>query len=232
MMTSLSRMFTKIRLCCTKTPLKIPTRSTSITTWCAEAQQLYFCSIQLLLIILFCQIPFEIEFSKDFIEGKAPLIPQAEEEEDVSEVLKPKPAAAEEKPTAAEKPADDQQKVLLDSLQGKWKMVSLGQNGDFSSPTDMTPHNIVFAIDGQKYTVTAGDEVQEQGTVAVDSEQDPPHLDQNVTDGPDSGKTHLGIFRLTDGKLENCQGAFGQPRPSTFESEKDSTASLAVFERA
>lgn len=32
---------------------------------------------------LIIQVPFDIEFSKDFIEGKKPLIPEKEEEEEV-----------------------------------------------------------------------------------------------------------------------------------------------------
>lgn len=153
-----------------------------------------------------------------------------EEEEDVSDVLKPRTPPPSEK-AAADSATANSGSPTLDTIQGKWKMISLGQNGDYSNPSDMTAHNIIFAIEGDQYTVTAGEEVQEKGTLTVDADQDPPYLDQTVSDGEDSGKTHLGIFRVVDGKLENCQGGFDQPRPGTFESEAGSTASLAVFER-
>ena len=157
--------------------------------------------------------------------AKAPDDEQAEEEEDVSEVLqaKPEPAAAESEektPTTSEK------------LQGTWKMVSLAQDGNFASPNDVSGANILFIIDGDNYTVSAGDEVQEKGTITVDEKQDPPQLDQHITEGTDAGKAHLGIYRIVDGRLENCQGALDQPRPASFESEAESTASLAVFERS
>ncbi|MEQ9408888.1 MAG: TIGR03067 domain-containing protein [Fuerstiella sp.] len=150
-----------------------------------------------------------------------------QEEEDVSEVLKAQPAKAPA--AAAEKNSPG---VTAESLQGEWKMVSLGPNGNFARPNDMSQAGILFTIDGEKYTVKAGDSIQEQGTVAIDLAQDPPHLDQKLSEGPDSGKSHLGIFRIVDGRLENCQAAFGQPRPTSFDPEGNSTASLAVFERA
>ena len=111
-------------------------------------------------------------------------------------------------------------------------MVSLAQDGNFASPNDVSGANILFIIDGDNYTVSAGDEVQEKGTVSIDEKQDPPQLDQHITEGADAGKAHLGIYRIVDGRLENCQGALDQPRPSSFESAAESTASLAVFERS
>lgn len=149
-----------------------------------------------------------------------------EEEEDVSEVLKPKAAKAASENTA------ESNGVSLETLKGTWKMVSLGQNGDFEKLQDMAAADILLTIDGDKYTVSAGGKNQEEGTLKVDAGQTPVHLDQTLTSGDDSGKTHLGLVRLVDGRLENCQAAFDQPRPAGFESQKDSTASLAVFERA
>jgi hypothetical protein len=52
-----------------------------------------------------------------------------------------------------------------------------------------------------------------------------------VTEGPDAGKSHLGLVRIVDGKLQNCQAAFGEPRPESFESRAGSSDTLAVFER-
>lgn len=152
---------------------------------------------------------------------------ETEEEEDVSDVLKP--AGASSPQPSASKPDDS---FSLKSLQGRWKMVSLGQNGDFENPRDMRSASIIFAIEGDRYSVSAGDKVQEEGTLLVDAKQDPPHLDQKISEGPDAGKSHLGIVRIIDGKLENCQAAFGDERPDSFASGSSTTASLAVFERA
>lgn len=148
--------------------------------------------------------------------AKAPEESAAEEDEDVTEVLKPKTV-----PAAGDVPAE---------LQGRWKMLSLAEPGRFDSPEDVSAADIVFTIDGAAYTVAAGGTVQEQGRLVVDGKQAPSHLDQEVTDGPDAGRKHLGLYRLVDGRLQNCQGAFDQPRPQSFEQPGDS-ASLATFEK-
>lgn len=122
--------------------------------------------------------------------------------------------------------------LTSEAIQGKWKMLSLGQGGSFDKPDDMSQTGIEFAVDGDKYTVTAGGAIQEQGTISIVSSENPAHLDQQVTEGADAGKAHLGLARIVDGKLQNCQAAFGEPRPKGFESEAGSTDTLAIFERA
>ena len=154
---------------------------------------------------------------------KTPEDDAPQEEEDVSEVLRPAAAKTDSASGSA---------LSLDSIQGRWNLISVGQNGNFSELTDMTSAKIVFAIEGDRYTVTGGDEVQEQGTIAVDGAKDPAHLDQNISEGPDKGKSHLGIFRLVDDRLEHVQAAVEQDRPVSFESQENSTASLAVFKRS
>lgn len=147
-----------------------------------------------------------------------------EEEEDVSEVLKPRAANPDSKKRNSG-PATEK------DLQGKWKLTSLGKNGNFAEPDDMSAANIIFVVEGEMYSVMAGDEFVEKGTLTIDVDQNPAQLDQNISEGPDAGKAHLGIFRIVEGKLENCQGAIDQARPTSFDSKDNATASLAVFER-
>lgn len=153
--------------------------------------------------------------------AKAPEEASIDEEEDVSEVLKPKAAPAPAS-NAATVPAE---------LQGRWKMMSLAQGGNFDSPEDVSAADIVFEIKGSDYTVSAGGQVQEKGTLVVDSSKKPAQLDQKIAEGADAGKTHLGLYRIVDGRLENCQAAFDEPRPASFEQPGES-ASLASFVKA
>lgn len=153
-----------------------------------------------------------------------------EEVEDVSEVLRPKkaPAVAD-----AAKPAKDKDPAVTSAvLQGQWKMISIAENGNFESPNDVSAAGIVFAIDGEKYTVSAGGTVQEQGKLILDTSQKPVLMDQKISEGPDAGKSHLGIVRIVDGKLQNCQAAFDEARPENFDSQPNSRNTLAVFERS
>lgn len=155
---------------------------------------------------------------------KTPDEENADEEEDVSEVLKPKSPGPADPPATQEDP-------ISARLQGSWKMISLGRDGAFDKPDDVSGAEIVFRIEGENYSVSAGGNSVEEGTLLVDEKQSPPHLDQKVSSGPDAGKSHLGIVRFTDDRLEHCQGGIDQPRPSGFESENAAGASLAIFER-
>ncbi|MEZ6131045.1 MAG: TIGR03067 domain-containing protein [Planctomycetaceae bacterium] len=160
---------------------------------------------------------------------KSPSDSETEEEEDVSEVLRPKkdPTEDNKAPSAADKAT-----LAAADLQGAWKMISIAQNGDFENPSDTSAAGIVFTIDGEKYTVAAGDDVQEQGTLTLNTAESPVQMDQQIGEGPDAGKSHLGIVRIVDGRLQNCQAAFGEARPENFEPQKDSKNTLAIFERA
>lgn len=146
----------------------------------------------------------------------------AEEEEDVSEVLRAKPP---EPGTSAPK------QLSLGDLNGKWKMVSLGQAGNFTEMQDMTEAGIVFEIKDSTYAVIAGGATQEQGSIVLDASQDPAHFDQEVSEGDDKGKKHLGLLKLVDGKLHNCQADFGRDRPANFDGG-NADATLAIFDRA
>lgn len=143
--------------------------------------------------------------------------PAGSAEEDVSDVLRPKAA-----------PAGKSAKVTLEQLAGQWKMVSLGQKGNFAELQDMAAAGIVFEITGSNYTVKAGDAVQEQGTIVLDASQTPAHFDQELTDGVDKGKKHLGLVKLVDGQLHNCQADFDKDRPGSFDAG-NADATLAIF---
>ena len=77
----------------------------------------------------------------------------------------------------------------------------------------------------------AGGATQEQGSIVLDASQDPAHFDQEVSEGDDKGKKHLGLLKLVDGKLHNCQADFGRDRPANFDGG-NADATLAIFDRA
>lgn len=165
--------------------------------------------------------------NKLFKIAKSPEDDAAEsEEEDVSSVLTAPPPTSK---TAAAQAATGA--LSSKDLQGKWKMISLGKAGQFDKPDDMASAGIEFIVDADKYRVVAGGATQEQGILILNTSETPVHMDQQVTDGPDAGKSHLGLVRIVDGKLQNCQAAFGDPRPGSFDSESGSTATLAIFAR-
>lgn len=153
-----------------------------------------------------------------------------EEEEDVSSVLRKPAQTTATAPAAAAAPAKSE--LTSEALQGKWKMLTLGLGGNFDKPDDVSGAGIEFVVTGDKYSVSAGGTVQEQGILTFVATEKPAQLDLLVAEGPDAGKSHLGLVRIVDGKLHNCQAAFGEARPQSFESAAGSTNTLAIFERA
>ena len=127
--------------------------------------------------------------------------------------------------------SSDETPVTLEALQGKWKMVGVGKNGNFAPPTMVANMKIYMTIDGDHYTVIADGTVGDQGTIKLDTTQNPVHFDQHITQGDEAGHAHLGLIRIRDGVLENLQGDTGAPRPKKFAAKWKDGASLASFRR-
>ena len=121
--------------------------------------------------------------------------------------------------------------VTLESLQGKWKMVGVGKNGNFAPPSFIAGAKIYMTIQGDRYVVTNDGTIGDRGVIKLDTTQSPVHFDQHVEDGDDAGSIHLGIVRFNDGILENLQAETGSPRPKKFATKWSDGASFAKFRR-
>lgn len=121
--------------------------------------------------------------------------------------------------------------VTLENLQGRWRMVSCGQGGRFAPKDMILGAQIILKIEGDRYTTTIRGEVDEQGTLKVDTTKEPVTFDQYVKTGKDAGRVHMGIVRMRKGDLEHCQAEIGQPRPKDFARKRKDTASLVLFKR-
>lgn len=121
--------------------------------------------------------------------------------------------------------------VTLEALQGRWRMVSVGRNGNFAPPQAMANVKIVMTIQGENYFIESNGTKSDSGLIRLDTTQNPVHFDQVITGGDDAGNTHLGIVRFRDGLLENCQGEKGHPRPKDFARKRNDDASLASFRK-
>lgn len=129
-------------------------------------------------------------------------------------------------------PTSEETLVTVEALQGKWKMVRIGSNGNFAPPTVTAAAKIYSTIEGNFYTVTTGGVVGDRGTIRLDTAQAPVHFDQLIAEGEGAGSTLLGIARMRDGLLENFQAEQGCERPKKFRNRWSDGASLAAFRRA
>ncbi len=92
----------------------------------------------------------------------------------------------------------------------------------------------ILVTDHDKFTVTTGDEAgtSARGTFVIDPSQTPKTADSLQADGPDKGKTLLGIYEIIDDKHKRaCWAPVGQPRPTAFSSAPGSGHILQLWER-
>jgi uncharacterized protein (TIGR03067 family) len=122
-----------------------------------------------------------------------------------------------------EQPGDKIQSLFaLDDIQGEWKMVSVGKNGNFAPSMVMQNSDLRMVIDGERYSVNGS-----AGKIVLRSEGTSTIMDQL----DDNGDTHLCIVRLRNDELEICQGEVGDSRPVDFNPERSDDASLTRFAR-
>lgn len=92
----------------------------------------------------------------------------------------------------------------------------------------------VLVTDHNKFTVSTGDEAgtSARGTFTIDPTKTPKRADSLQGEGPDKGRTLLGIYEIMDANHKRaCWAPLGKPRPKTFSSEPGSSNILQVWER-
>jgi uncharacterized protein (TIGR03067 family) len=122
---------------------------------------------------------------------------------------------------AAEPPKGDK------DLDGDWEIVSVTHDGKQEPPQDAKP---VLTIKGDTITFKVKDE-SHTGTIKVDASKTPKTIDLTPDDGPEKGKTILGIYELKGDELRICHGEAGKDRPTEVSSKEGSGLSLAVLKR-
>lgn len=121
-------------------------------------------------------------------------------------------------------PNDKLENVSLESLQGTWRMVSVGRNGNFAPQDGIEQANIVMKIDGSEFRMV---DDQAGGTFTLNRDAVPNEMNQIADDGDE----HLCIVRFRNHELEICQGDVGKPRPTAFRVKRRDGASLTRFKR-
>jgi uncharacterized protein (TIGR03067 family) len=117
-------------------------------------------------------------------------------------------------------------------LTGTFRMVSGVIDGK-EVPEDVR-RQTVLVTDHNKFTVSdrgaAG--TSSRGTFKIDPTKTPKTADSLQADGPDKGKTLLGIYEIIDDNHKRaCWAPLGKPRPKAFSSEPGSGHILQVWER-
>lgn len=109
----------------------------------------------------------------------------------------------------AQKPTTATTKALA-PLQGTWVL----------APPDgstMTNGELALVITGNAYAQTLNGEVNERGTITLDPTRKPMTIDLSISEGPDAGKTQLGLIEVNEDTMKGALKAPGDTvRPTDF----------------
>jgi uncharacterized protein (TIGR03067 family) len=117
-------------------------------------------------------------------------------------------------------------------LEGRWKQ--LYEEVDGQRVPDR-PVAVVMEISGDKVTITAGNRLAGDGTIHVDTSQNPPTIDLHVTSriGGTAGRTtdSYGIYELSGNTLTICSAGNADHRPKSIPPAAGSGAVTHAYQR-
>jgi uncharacterized protein (TIGR03067 family) len=128
---------------------------------------------------------------------------------------------------AADGAEDDAVKKELNKLQGTWQMVSHEVDGK----PDTALKGAMRFVEGDKFTIKKDDKVMRAATMKLDPTKKPKWIDITFTDGPEKGKTRLGIYALEGDTQKICYGDLDKERPTEFVSKPGTGHRLVVFKK-
>jgi uncharacterized protein (TIGR03067 family) len=130
----------------------------------------------------------------------------------------------------ADAPREDSAKKELEKFQGDWVAVSYTVDGKEVGDDELK--TIRLTVKGADSTFKRGDKTG-HGTYKLGPSKDPKEIDISHDDGPDKGKTALGVYEVEGEKLKICLAAPGvKERPKELASKPGSGHTLEVWKRA
>ena len=131
--------------------------------------------------------------------------------------------------TAMARADDAGAKRDLGQLQGEWTMV-MGEIEGQAMPEQMRMAARRVAKDDET-TITIGGQLFMKAKFTIDPAKKPKTIDYNMTGGPTSGKTQLGIYEIDGERVKFCFGSPGKERPTNFKTEAGDGRTLSVWTR-
>jgi uncharacterized protein (TIGR03067 family) len=128
--------------------------------------------------------------------------------------------------------ADDGDGKAPKELEGLWLVVGIESDGRAAAGDDVK--DMRWSIQGSEIRVRDPDGTMSKMTFTLNSGKAPKEIDVTAQDGPQKGKTVLGIYELKDGRLRICLRdweAARKGRPTEFGAQKGSGLGLITLER-
>ena len=110
--------------------------------------------------------------------------------------------------------------AALKPLQGVWVLTS--PDGQPMAPGDLT-----ITVTGNTYAQSVNGTVNERGAIKLDATKKPMWIDLAITEGPDAGKSQVGLIEITGNAMKGVFSAAGSTtRPASLEPAPDVIAFL------
>jgi uncharacterized protein (TIGR03067 family) len=123
-----------------------------------------------------------------------------------------------------------QDKSDSERFQGVWTYDSVEIEGVKSQPESIRSIQARFV--GDEVTIVNNDVVLGKGVQKLDPAKSPKELEVAYTDGPNKGKTFVGIYKIDGDTLTACFGPDDKTRPKDFTSTPGSNLRVVVLKRA
>lgn len=126
---------------------------------------------------------------------------------------------------------DDATEKDLKALEGTWAITHYEVEGEVEDPGQFK--GVLLVIKDKTYVFTRdGQPTTAKGTLDITPTKKPKGVDYTYTDGPDKGKSCLGIYEIKGDTFKDCFAPNpGDTRPTTFETKPGSGLKLVVYER-
>jgi uncharacterized protein (TIGR03067 family) len=108
----------------------------------------------------------------------------------------------------------------VEELQGTWMLVAGEVDGKALAADEL--HGAKLTIDGDRYTVTLADRGTVRGIERLDPTSEPKTIDVTDDNGPNQGRTCLGIYEVNGDEFRVAFAMPGKPRPTSFQTVADS----------
>jgi uncharacterized protein (TIGR03067 family) len=119
--------------------------------------------------------------------------------------------------------------AAADNLEGVWRLVSGESEGKPLSAAEVKSGKLV--IEGDRYTVMLASQGTLKGTQKLDASKSPKTIDAVGANGPDAGKTTLGIYELMGDEFRVALASPGKARPTRFKTSPGSGQWMHVWQR-
>jgi uncharacterized protein (TIGR03067 family) len=118
----------------------------------------------------------------------------------------------------------------LETLQGTWKIDSIKESFA-KAPAEETIKEFLVTVKDDTMKITRNSVATVAFKIKLDPTASPSKIDLTHTEGPDKGKTELGIYKFEGDTWTMCVTDIGKERPTMFATKEGTKNTLFVLKK-